>query len=100
MKKLMLGVALAMLSLAAAAADQAVVDRYNKTCTVCHAAGVANAPKAFDPAAWKPHLAKGADVLLKSVKNGLNAMPPRGMCQDCTDADYKALIDYMSTAKK
>jgi cytochrome c5 len=30
----------------------------------------------------------------------MNAMPPRGMCNDCTDADYKALITYMSTPKK
>jgi cytochrome c5 len=91
---------LAAISPAAAAADQAVVDRYNKTCVVCHASGVANAPKTGVAEDWKTHLAKGNDALIKSVKNGLNAMPPRGMCNDCSDADYKALIEYMSTAKK
>ena len=100
MKKLMLGAALAAMSLVATAADQAVVDRYNKACVVCHASGVANAPKAGVAEDWKPRLAKGTDALVKSVKNGLNAMPPRGMCPDCTDADYKALIGYMSTPKK
>jgi cytochrome c5 len=35
-------------------------------------------------------------VLLQHVKNGIRAMPPKGMCMDCTDADYKALIKYMS----
>lgn len=84
----------------AIAAEQAVVDRYNKSCTFCHATGVSNAPKTFDVQAWKPHLAKGMDKLVASVKGGLNAMPPRGMCADCTDADYKALISYMSAPKK
>lgn len=99
MKKLFFGAVLTAASCVAAAADQSVVDHYNKACVVCHASGVANAPKAFTDD-WKPRLAKGMDALLHSVKNGLNAMPPRGMCNDCTDADYKALIKYMSTPKK
>jgi cytochrome c5 len=41
-------------------------------------------------------MAKGMDVLVQSVNNGLNAMPPKGMCFDCTDDDYKALIEYMA----
>ncbi len=100
MKQFIIAVLLGSASLGAMAADQAVVDHYNKACTFCHAAGVSNAPKAFDAEAWKPRLAKGIDKLLGSVKNGFNAMPPRGMCPDCTDADYKALIKYMSTPKK
>jgi cytochrome c5 len=100
MKKLIAGAMLAAASLFVAAADQAVVDRYNKTCLVCHAAGVAKAPKTGSAEDWKPHLAKGTDKLVLSVKNGMGAMPPRGMCNDCSDADYKALIAYMSTPKK
>jgi cytochrome c5 len=102
MKKLFVGVLLAAVSCVAAAAadDQAVVARYNKSCMVCHASGVANAPKTGSEADWKPRLAKGMDPLVASVKTGMNAMPPRGMCNDCTDADYKALINYMATPKK
>ncbi len=100
MKKLVAGAMLAAVASFAAAADQAVVDRYNKTCMVCHAAGVAKAPKLGSAEDWKPHLAKGMDTLVASVKNGLGAMPPRGMCNDCSDAEYKALIVYMSTPKK
>ncbi|HSB97145.1 MAG TPA: c-type cytochrome [Spongiibacteraceae bacterium] len=100
MKKLIAGAILAAVSWIVGAADQAVIDRYNKTCVVCHASGVANAPKLGSAEDWKPHLAKGMDKLLVSVKNGLGAMPPRGMCADCSDADYKALIAYMSTPKK
>lgn len=100
MKKLVAGAMLAAVASFAAAADQAVADRYNKTCMVCHAAGVAKAPKLGSAEDWKPHLAKGMDKLVTSVKNGLGAMPPRGMCNDCSDAEYKALIVYMSTPKK
>lgn len=91
--------ALAAIALNAVAADQKMLDRYGKTCAICHASGVANAPKTGDATAWKPRLAKGDDKLLASIKNGLNAMPPKGMCNDCSDAEYKALIHYMATGK-
>lgn len=84
----------------AAATEQSVIDHYNQSCISCHASGAANAPRAFNEDAWKPRLAKGADKLLVSIKHGLNAMPPKGMCRDCTDADFRALIVYMSTAQK
>ena len=77
-----------------------VADRYSKACAICHSGTVPTAPKAFDVEAWKPRLAKGMDKLVLSVKNGFNAMPPKGLCADCTDADYKALITYMSSPKK
>ena len=73
--------------------------KYKQACAACHAAGVAGAPKAFDAAAWKPRLDKGMDTLVSSVTNGLGAMPPRGLCMDCTADQYKALINHMSAAK-
>ena len=54
------------------------------------------APKVGDAAAWAPRLAKGNDVLLKHVVEGFNAMPPKGTCMDCTDEDFKKLIEKMS----
>lgn len=74
--------------------------KYDKSCKVCHATGAAGAPKTGDAEAWAPHLAKGMDTMMNSVHNGLNAMPPKGMCFDCSDEDYKALIEYMSTPAK
>jgi cytochrome c5 len=41
-------------------------------------------------------LAKGMDALVLSVTNGLNAMPPRGLCMDCSAEDYQAVIKLMS----
>lgn len=93
------GIVLTLIAVNATAADKAVMDRYSKSCVICHGSGVANAPKMGDAAAWKPRLAKGDDKLLASIKNGLNAMPPKGMCNDCSDAEYKALIHYMATGK-
>jgi cytochrome c5 len=87
----------AVLSMQSQARD--AQDIYNNACVACHAAGVAGSPKAFDAAAWKPRLDKGMDVLLSSVKNGIGAMPPMGICMDCTDAEFKAVITLMSTAK-
>ena len=68
---------------------------YKKTCSVCHDAGVAGAPKFGDKAAWEPRIAQGMDTLLHTAINGKGAMPPRGTCADCSDDDLKAAIEYM-----
>jgi len=73
--------------------------KYTQSCMACHAAGVAGAPKSFDEAAWKPRLATGIDTLVTSVTQGKGAMPPKGLCMDCSAEQYKALINYMSKAK-
>lgn len=98
MNRWALAVAAALVSFSVSAGE-AVEDRYNKTCAVCHTAGAAGAPKTGSVADWQPRLDKGMDVLVGSAKNGLNAMPPMGMCFDCSDDDFKALITFMSTAK-
>lgn len=73
---------------------------YDTKCMICHAAGVANAPKFGDKAAWAPRIATGMDAMLSSVKNGKNAMPPKATCVDCTDDEFKAAITYMIDAAK
>lgn len=88
--------AAALMFCAMGAMAEVDMGKYNKSCAVCHAAGVANAPKTGDSAAWEPRVAKGMDAMVASVVKGLNAMPPKGMCYDCSDEDYKALIEYMS----
>jgi cytochrome c5 len=82
---------------AAGAIAEPNMEKFNQACAVCHNAGVAGAPKVGDTEAWAPRLEKGMDALLASVKNGLNAMPPKGMCFDCTDEEYMELIKYMSS---
>lgn len=85
-------------ALPALAADGKAV--YDKTCSVCHAAGVANAPKFGDKAAWAPRAATGKDALLASVLKGKGAMPPRAGNGDLKDDDIKAAIDHILAAAK
>ena len=93
MRKLMLTLLLSGLAMTASAS---VEDKYKASCTFCHSTGAAGAPKTGDKTAWAPRLEKGMDALLKSSKSGIGAMPPMGMCNTCTDEDFKALIEYMS----
>jgi cytochrome c5 len=73
---------------------------YKQTCAVCHAAGVAGAPKLGDKAAWGPRLAKGMDTLHTSALKGLRAMPAKGGNPSLADADVMAAVDYMASQAK
>ncbi|MCW3149462.1 c-type cytochrome [Stutzerimonas stutzeri] len=69
-----------------------------KFCTACHGSGLLNSPKVGDAAAWKARAdAKGGlDGILKTAISGINAMPPKGTCGDCSDDELKAAIQHMS----
>ena len=85
---------------AATAADAGAVPAlYTQICAVCHAAGVAGAPKFGDKAAWAPRAAQGIDALTASAIKGKNAMPPRGGSAG-SDADIKNVVSYMVNAAK
>lgn len=71
---------------------------YDNYCMACHAAGVAGAPAFGNDEAWAPRLEKGMDTLYASTINGLNIMPPRGTCSDCSDEELRASVDYMVDA--
>jgi cytochrome c5 len=73
---------------------------FNASCQGCHATGAAGAPKVGDKAAWAPHIAKGKDTLYKHALTGFNAMPPKGMCMNCSDDEIKATVDYMISKSK
>ena len=82
---------------AAAGAGEAL---YKQACQVCHAAGVAGAPKLGDKAAWSARLPAGIDALYHSVVNGKGAMPPRGGAAQASDADLRAAVEFMAAAAK
>ena len=98
MTRILLGFVLAV-GFSGAVYSDALEDRYNKTCVVCHAAGAAGAPKTGVAAEWEPRMAKGMDALVQSVDKGMGAMPAIGMCFDCDAAEFQALIEYMVEAK-
>lgn len=83
----------------AAAPAAAAPALYTQACAVCHASGVAGAPKLGDKAAWEPRLALGVDGLTESAIKGKGAMPPRGGSAG-SDADIKAAVTYMVDSVK
>ena len=72
---------------------------FNKTCALCHAAGVAGAPKTGNTADWGPRIAQGNDLLYKHAMEGFTGakgtMPARGGNTTLTDDEVKAGVDYM-----
>lgn len=88
---------------AASAAPAATADAgkavFNKTCAMCHAAGVAGAPKPGDKADWGPRIAQGKDTLYKHALEGFNgskgSMPARGGNPKLTDDEVKGAVDHM-----
>ena len=71
--------------------------KYMASCFACHSTGAAGAPKVGEgfKVEWEPRLEKGMDAMVTNAINGLNTMPPKGLCFDCTDDDLRALVEYM-----
>ena len=68
---------------------------FNTVCTACHTAGILNAPKVDDKAAWEPRAAKGLQGLLAASINGLNQMPAKGGNPSLTEQELSDAITYM-----
>lgn len=100
MKKLLLPLIALGLASSVAAQDRDITGLYNKTCLACHMSGASGAPKTGDVKAWQERLVKGMDTLVANASNGINAMPPKGLCMDCSDEEFKALINYMAQPKQ
>ena len=83
-----------------ATAGGAVPALYTQACAVCHAAGIAGAPKFGDKTTWGPRIGVGVDALTASAIKGKNAMPPRGGATTASDVDIKAVVQYMVNAVK
>ena len=79
----------------AGAAD--IAKTYNDSCAACHDSGALNAIKKGDSAKWQQLTKeKGMPALINSVKRGMIQMPAGGLCENCSDGDYRKLIEYMS----
>lgn len=71
---------------------------YNHFCVNCHASKPLipiGAPRIGEKDEWKPRLKQGIKVLFQHTNEGLNAMPPRGGCFECTDKQLMLAIQYM-----
>lgn len=74
-----------------------IATTYNNSCAACHDSGALNALKKGDSAKWQQLIKqKSMPTLIKSVKNGMTQMPAGGLCNNCSDEDYRKLIEHMS----
>jgi len=83
-------------AMATAATDHSAGETvYTASCSVCHTAGVAGAPKLGDAAAWEPRITQGTEVLYAHALTGFKAMPPKGGNVSLSDEDVKSVVDFM-----
>lgn len=61
-------------------------ETYDTYCTACHMMHVID-------------FSKPTDTLVANAVNGVEGMPPKGLCYNCTDDDIKATILWMKKQK-
>jgi len=73
---------------------------YAQTCKTCHTNPGSGAPQTGDAKAWAPRLQQDMPTLLQHAISGYKGMPPMGSCMDCSEAEFQALILFMSAAQQ
>lgn len=71
---------------------------YETTCTACHSAGIAGAPKFGDKGAWGELIKLGQDELVKNAIHGIRAMPAKGGNPSLDDIEVARAVAYMANA--
>ncbi len=72
---------------------------YDQYCAMCHNTGMAGAPRREDADHWTARVEEiGLSAIINNAINGINAMPPRGMCATCTDEQIGEVVEYLSGA--
>ncbi|MFP5380895.1 MAG: c-type cytochrome [Gammaproteobacteria bacterium] len=70
---------------------------YQNVCAMCHAAGVAGAPKPGDKAAWADRIAQGYPTLYDHALNGIRGMPAKGGNPSLSETDLANAVGYLYT---
>jgi len=78
------------------AATDAAMEKWSRSCVLCHVAGEGSAPRVGHPEEWAERLEQGEDVLLAHTVEGYNNMPPLGYCMACEEDDFRAMIRFMA----
>lgn len=82
--------------IATAAWAQEGKSAYDQQCAVCHASGLAGAPRRGNAADWAPRLKAGREALYRSALQGKPpAMPARGGNPALSDATVRAAVDHL-----
>lgn len=88
----------AAVAAAAPAAGKGGEEVYKAVCSMCHAAGLMNAPKFGDKAQWEPRIKQGYDTLVTNAVKGIRSMPAKGGNPSLTDAEVAGAVKYMANA--
>ena len=64
-------------------------------CFACHGTGWEDAPVIGDSFAWTERREKGLEILLRNTLEGVNAMPAKGACTDCSDEELLSVIKML-----
>ncbi len=68
---------------------------YTTGCAACHDGGIAGAPMIGNKSQWEARQAKGYEMLVNNAYNGINGMPAKGLCVDCTKEEIDIAVQYM-----
>ena len=71
---------------------------YKQYCVTCHGSGALGAPGVGKEHRlyWSHEVEEeGFDTLVQEAINGINSMPPRGGCFDCSDDEIRSTVIYM-----
>lgn len=79
-------------------ADKSGAEVVQAVCSMCHAAGLMNAPKIGDKEAWKPRIAQGYDTLTSHAIIGIRSMPAKGGNPALTDGEIANAVAEMANA--
>jgi cytochrome c5 len=83
---------------ATSGAEKSGVEVVKAVCSMCHAAGLMNAPKIGDKAQWQPRIAQGYETLVKHAIEGIRTMPARGGNPSLTDGEVASAVANMANA--
>ena len=83
---------------AAPAAGKSGEEVYKAVCSMCHTAGLMNAPKFGDKAQWEPRIKQGYDTLVTHAVKGIRSMPAKGGNPSLSDAEVAGAVKYMANA--
>lgn len=75
---------------------QAAMEKWQRSCALCHVDGNGGAPRVGDREAWQPRLAQSTETLLLHTVQGFGRMPPLGYCMDCSQQDFLILTEFMA----
>lgn len=84
------------LDAAKAELSQVVLEKWSRSCSLCHVNGEGGAPRVGQTGEWQDRLEQEETVLLDHMVQGYNNMPPLGYCMDCSKSDFLVLTKFMA----